>query len=133
MKSSKMSEKNASLVIAVAITTALGTILLKKLFCGKKKRKYPRGSGPTGKGKWKLYHSKTLRSSRCLLLIEGMAKLKLISSVRIRRTRNEIHRHFFQSLLSSTNLPKQYAKCVFLPLEQLLNSHNNNTKSFNHR
>ena len=66
---------NPTLVIAVAITTALGAILFKKLFGGKKKRKYPRGSGPTGNEKWKLYHSKTLRSSRCLLLIEGMTKL----------------------------------------------------------
>ena len=106
-------QQNATLVIAVAITTALGTILLKKLFCGKKKRKYPRGSGPTGKGKWKLYHSKTLRSSRCLLLIEGLTKLKLISSVRILRTSNEINTHFYVKHLSTwTNLTKQAAKFV---------------------
>ena len=103
-------QQNATLVIAVAITTALGTILLKKLFCGKKKRKYPRGSGPTGKGRWKLYHSKTLRSSRCLLLIEGLTKLKLISSVRILITRNEINPHFLGGL--SLHLNHLIASCT---------------------
>lgn len=63
--------QNPELVVAVAITSTLGTILLQRLF-GKNRRKYGTGAGPTGKGKWKLYHTKTFPSSRCVWLVEGL-------------------------------------------------------------
>ena len=67
-------DENQVLPIVVAAAAALvGTIVLSKLLCGggdkKKIKKRADGKGPTGKGKAKIYHSKTLRSSRITWLI----------------------------------------------------------------
>ena len=84
--------KNTALVIATAMTTALGTMLLKTFFGGGSvtRRKHPKGSGPTGKGKWKLYHTNTFRSARCLWLIEGkILKVDILVKLNL----NRLHRN----------------------------------------
>ena len=70
-------DENQVLPIVVTGAAALvGIVVLSKILCGggdkKKIKKRADGKGPTGKGKAKIYHSKTLRSSRVTWLIEGL-------------------------------------------------------------
>ena len=64
---------NSKLVLTVGTAAALGTIALHRLLSGSSHRwkKRSSGLGPTGNGKWKLYHTHTFRSARCVWLIEG--------------------------------------------------------------
>ncbi len=64
-------QANLTLAVSVGVTSVIGTLLGVKLLSGKSKRSKKSGLGPTGRGKWKLYHTKTFRSSRCTWLIEG--------------------------------------------------------------
>ncbi len=69
---------NLTLVVSVGVTSVLGTLLVVKLFSGKPRRSKKSGPGPTGRGKWKLYHTKTFRSSRCTWLIQGMSNIPTV-------------------------------------------------------
>ena len=66
---------NAKLVVTVGTTAAIGALVLLRVFgsgSSRRRKKHSPGSGPTGNGKWKLYHVHTFRSARCLFLIEGI-------------------------------------------------------------
>lgn len=69
-----VTEEQVVLVLATAAAAVIGTLVVCGLCCrnsGKKVKKRADGKGPTGKGKAKIYHSKGLRSSRVVWLIEG--------------------------------------------------------------
>ena len=65
--------KHTKLVIAVGTATALGTLAVCRLVQRRTspRRKCGTGPGPTGKGKWKLYHAHSFMSARCVWLLEG--------------------------------------------------------------
>ena len=65
--------KHTKLVIAVGTATALGTLAVYRLVQRRTsaRMKHVTGPGPTGKGKWKLYHAHSFMSARCVWLLEG--------------------------------------------------------------